>query len=89
MNEAWEKMFQALRTYHAEHGNCDVPSNTKGDYAALASWVRTQRERFKTGRLPKEQANRLSLLGFSWDPIGESWEQMFQELCEYYNTRPL
>ncbi len=84
MNEAWEEMFQQLCQFHRKHGHANVPDNTKGEYQGLSGWIRTQRERYKKGSLPKDQQSRLNELAFSWDPINEAWEQMFQQLCEFH-----
>ena len=74
--EFWEQRFQELAAYKEKHGDCLVRGNWKNKQ--LATWVVTQRT--KGDKLDDDKIKRLDELGFSWDPIGEFWEQRFQEL---------
>jgi hypothetical protein len=58
----WEEMFAALVEYKNEHGNCDVPVNTKG----LGGWVRWQRNARNNQKLSEDRVRRLNEIGFSW-----------------------
>ena len=90
----WETMFSRLRAYHAEHGNCRVPSKWPRDQQ-LASWVGTQRMRKSEGKLLAERIAKLDTLKFEWIPGrgGEKplsgktfWETMFHALQQYKQT---
>ena len=89
--ESWEEMYQNLLTYKEEHGNCNVPSLT----TKLGRWVSTQRQRKKgnlqgTEPLTDDQIMRLENIGFQWRQKPNSgfkwWDEMYEELEEYYNT---
>jgi len=53
----------------------------------LANWVVVQRAVKKTGKLDAALVQRLDDLGFVWDPIGESWDEMFRRLLAYKQER--
>lgn len=86
--EAWDKMFAALKSFHAEHGHANVPqqfvSNRK-----LGWWVTTQRRNFRQGKLATQQIARLNELGFDWPPLGGKsydarWDAMLSELKAFH-----
>ena len=79
---AWEEMFGRLVAYRTTNGNCDVPAHYPAD-PQLASWCNTQRTRRKKGKLSPERIARLYALGFVWDPISNSWDEMFGRLVAY------
>jgi superfamily II DNA or RNA helicase len=70
--EAWDAKFAALKNFHAREGHCRVTANHEEDGLQLGAWV--ARQRFKRNELSPEQCERLNQLGFSWDPLVESWE---------------
>jgi hypothetical protein len=76
--ELWNRMYEHLKAYKSEHGNCDVPQKFKDK--KLGSWVNGQR----TKKLSPEQKAKLNALGFSW--IGEfaekKWHQRVEEFLE-------
>ncbi|MDO8805241.1 MAG: helicase associated domain-containing protein, partial [Elusimicrobiota bacterium] len=82
---AWEENFQALEQYKTKHGDCNVPI-TWSENLVLAQWVLYQRSRRIKGQISKEQVNRLTTLGFEWDPIASAWEESFHAL-EKYRTK--
>lgn len=93
----WEAMFTRLRSYHAEHCNCLVPSKWPQD-KQLASWVGTQRMRKSEGKLSAERISKLDALTFEWRPGsggrngsgGEvdpgPWEKMFAQLEAFHEA---
>jgi Helicase associated domain len=93
----WENMFEKLKDYKQQHGNCLVPNRYEKD-RSLGSWVSTQRRYYKfkcppkcskDRRNPQWNENRIAMLrdiGFEWvasDPRHTPWETRFRELCEY------
>jgi hypothetical protein len=65
--EAWEAGLRSLLSYLAEHGSARVPVKCHHDGFPLGSWANTQRKRYRTDRLPKEDADRLdALTGTGW-----------------------
>ena len=45
---SWEKKYEELKGFRAEHGHCEVPTGYKG--GKLRRWVSTQRRKKKTGK---------------------------------------
>jgi superfamily II DNA or RNA helicase len=79
---AWEEMFSALSAYRQIHGHCNVPTNSKDD-PKLGQWCSNQRVNYKDGNLAIERVQRLTLLGFVWDPLALAWEEMLSALADY------
>ena len=80
----WEKTYQRLRGYHAEHGHTRV-SNREDQQ--LAKWVSGQRQKHRLGELRPERREKLESLGFDFSPQRESrvpWEERFGELQAYH-----
>jgi hypothetical protein len=81
-NQRWETMFEKLKEYNADHGDCRVPQGWKSD-PSLADWVTAQRMANNRKQLSNERVERLNRLGFDWDPIATRWEEMFQQLLKF------
>jgi len=70
---AWYERLEALKKYHAKHGNCMVPTNYEED-RPLAVWVKCQRRQlklFRKGRrstMTEDRFQELEKLGFEWNP---------------------
>jgi hypothetical protein len=66
----WEKKFDELRTFHLAHGHFNVPEGLYRFRGSLnlSGWILRQRRNRKLGRLPPEQEQRLTALGFPWEP---------------------
>ena len=81
----WERGFQDLQAYKAEHGNVLVPlkhQTTSG--LNLVQWVMNQRSAKRRSTLSQERVDRLDQLGFVWDVVVRTpWDQGFQELQAY------
>ena len=76
----WEAMFSELLAYKLNHGHVDVPTNPADK---LWVWVRSQRQDGNSGVLPESRFQRLSEIGFIWDPRASKWDEMFNELLAY------
>eukprot|EP00438_Fugacium_kawagutii_P017890 Skav201907 [mRNA] locus=scaffold3992:66369:67490:+ [translate_table: standard] len=82
--ERWEKAYEELQKYKAEHGDVLVPySYLTASGFNLGRWVDTQRRKKKNGKLTQGQLDRLDELGFVWDPYREQWENGYEELQKY------
>ena len=66
--EEFEKMVGELKAYKEEHGDVDVAQRS----GRLGSFVHYMRFYVKGGKLAKEQIDRLTELGFSWNVVNES-----------------
>lgn len=88
-NDRWVTMFQELQTYHSTHGDCLVPQKFHSN-PKLGSWVDRQRQLYKLrleeGQSPlnDERIAALNSLNFSWMPIHDEWQIMFDALKKYY-----
>ncbi len=78
----WKSMYKSLVSYKEKHGNCNVPQFYSEDQQ-LGTWVNTQRQYKKKGKLQSDKINKLNSLGFSWDPKEDYWNQMYQQLVVY------
>ncbi len=79
---AWEESFHTLEQYKAAHGDCNVP-NRWSKNPSLGHWVSMQRQLSRKGQLSKMYADRLTALGFDWDPFTSAWEESFRVLTQY------
>ena len=85
--DQWEEGLEQLALYAKRSGSARVPVGyVTAEAFNLGSWVATQRQAARKRRLSQSQVARLeSLPGWSWDPIGEQWEEGFKQL-ELYAT---
>ena len=58
----WMEMFEELKRYKEENGDCRVPALTP----KLGGWVHTQRKKHKKGELDDDQIRCLDSIGFMW-----------------------
>ena len=87
---AWNDLHRLLVEYEAEHGNCLVPTVYPKNQA-LGTWVANQRAQYRLRRegkhsfLTEERIKKLEDLGFEWSPLGNSWDDRYDELDVYKN----
>lgn len=81
----WEEMFAALVNFKEANGHCNVPI-FQPDNRALGQWVNRHRNNRKRGEISEERLRRMNAIGFVWDALESSWEEMFAELLEYKAT---
>jgi len=81
-SEQWEEVFARLVKFKERVGHCRVPEKWKED-PRLGTWVTTQRAVRTRDRLSLDRIQRLDALGFEWDPISASWEEMFDRLVKF------
>ncbi|MEO5571944.1 MAG: Helicase associated domain protein [Bacteroidia bacterium] len=77
-DERFDAMYDALVLYKEKSGSCHVPQGK--EYSVLANWVGNVRQRYKNGILDAEKINRLEAIGFTWDYLSKSWEDMYEKL---------
>ncbi|MBE2179952.1 MAG: Helicase associated domain protein [Chthoniobacterales bacterium] len=80
----WEEMFRQLVEFKKEHGHTNVPQRS-GKYAALGTWVRSQRAAKRYNRpIIAKRSKRLDEIGFSWRLVERNaWDRMFDRLVEF------
>jgi hypothetical protein len=82
IDDCWEEMFLKLKQYKKRHGNCNAPE-TKENRRSLGSWCQRQRSCKRKGIIEKEKENRLTVLGFDWNPSITQFDTMFDKLKQY------
>ncbi|WCK57351.1 Helicase associated domain protein (plasmid) [Aneurinibacillus sp. Ricciae_BoGa-3] len=80
LDDAWSKMFEALKNYKQQHGHCMVPRSTKD---SLGSWAYTQRKNYRNNKLDTDKINALNEIGFVWDLDAHVWNEMLNQLKKY------
>ena len=80
--DEWEEKFAALSSFQKKEGHCRVDRRFIIRGMKLGVWIRNLR--LKKACLTPEQIRRLNSLGFSWDPLGEQWEQAYAELLRFH-----
>ncbi|MEI6491304.1 MAG: helicase associated domain-containing protein, partial [Verrucomicrobiota bacterium] len=84
VEQRWKLMFDRLRAYKTQYGNCLVPQTWKED-RGLAKWVSCQRAAYSRDRLTPERVRLLDEIGFDWEPVASRWEEMFLQLVKFKN----
>ena len=82
----WNEMFEALKEYKNNHGDCNVPHDWVENNLKLGVWVYKRRQHYKNGKLSNDRFKCLDDIGFVWDPIEFVWEKRFAALKEYKNN---
>jgi len=84
LESSWDINFGKLQQFKEEYGHCRV-LKIKGEnpHKQLATWVQTQRIRYKQGSLSNEHFHKLESLNFLWDPVTDFWEENFEELKKF------
>ena len=82
MIKQWNEMFEKLKAYKREHGDCLVPQLYDKD-KALGVWVMTQRTKMKANILAAERKAKLDSIGFVWESDEQKWNGMFEKLNAY------
>ena len=78
LNDRWEEAFTNLLKFYERKGHCRVPKNHIEQGFALGGWVGKQRS--KKSLLTPDRRQRLSSIGFTWDPHADAWEEGFSSL---------
>jgi hypothetical protein len=90
-NARWHAMFERLKEYKEEYGDCLVPQRYEDD-PQLGKWVSTQRSISSLDdKAKKERDDKLNSIGFVWSvrEAGRSskrdkmWNKKFQRLKKY------
>lgn len=84
IDESWSENFEKLQSFIAENGHAR-PNSGDAKSLGIATWVAHQREFYKTGSLSAERVKALeeSHSSWSWNPIEDDWEFMFNLLKEF------
>jgi superfamily II DNA or RNA helicase len=84
----WEEGFGRLLDYINRRGDARIAKSYSVDGYQLGDWVARQRSEHFKGVLDPDREQRLtSLVGWTWDPRGDQWEEGFRRLLDYINRR--
>ena len=65
---SWEEMYSLAAEYYKTNGNLAIPRSYKAPNGAnLGTWLSTQRQKYRQGKLEKEKALALENIGVVWD----------------------
>jgi superfamily II DNA or RNA helicase len=78
----WDEVYLHLTQFKAQEGHCDVPASYPED-PSLSTWVDSQRQNERSGKLSNERRRKLEELGFRWDPRAASWQDMYRQLAVF------
>jgi Predicted helicase len=68
----WEEAFALLVRYAEREGHARIPQSHREDVLKLGTWVATQRNAYRAGKLDADRKRRLEgLPGWSWGPTGQ------------------
>ena len=83
-------MFDVLRKYKEDHGDCNVPSKWVENYLQLGQWVNTQRTNYRKDKLRDDRIKHLENIGFKWHAdrsfLNEANEKRWIEKLETLKT---
>ena len=68
-----------LVEYIKTSGSALVPSS----HPHLGTWIDTQRQTMKKGKLSEDRIHALNSIGFVWDKLEYEWQERYKELVEY------
>ncbi|MDB8542794.1 Helicase associated domain protein, partial [Turicibacter sanguinis] len=79
----WNQMYEELSDFFGINGHSNVPKRYT-ENQALGKWVGKQRQDYKKGALSQHQLKLLNELNFDWNPFESQWNQMYQQLREFF-----
>ena len=88
----WNEMFERLKAYRLDNGNCHVPQHYEDD-PSLGIWVACQRVAFNKGRLSEHRLVKLRSIQFNWGKTLSSgrdesardvlWMEYYKQLARF------
>mmetsp|Transcript_35157 Transcript_35157/g.64498 ORF Transcript_35157/g.64498 Transcript_35157/m.64498 type:complete len:385 (-) Transcript_35157:9-1163(-) len=83
----WQSMYERLRIWSKEQGHCNPRRNWKSkidaEEKALGIWSGKHRLEERKGQLNPFKKSALERLGFSFDTVQQSWENLMHNLKEF------
>ena len=79
----WANYFELAKKYYEEHGDLNVNAHYEINGVKLGTWISSQRESFKKGRLSDEQINKLNEIGMSWQRFSGKWDNAYEYAKAY------
>lgn len=90
----WTRMYDLAKEYYEKNGNLLIPHlyevNYDGETYKLGSWLHSQRNFYKKGKLPLDRTLLLEDIGMKWSDVkrgalDRKWLIMYKETLKYYN----
>ena len=79
----WDFMFGQLLRFVEQNGHARPPARKVGR-SWFEQWVGDQRSNYNSGRLSPDRVLKLeSLLGWTWDPLGDSWNKFYELTIQF------
>jgi Helicase associated domain/Helicase conserved C-terminal domain len=86
--DMWEDGYAVLCRYVEEHRVARVPYECVYDGYKLGKWITAQRRMRTVGKLSRERQQRLSSLpGWTWDIVGDQWEEGYDHLVQFVDAQ--
>ena len=82
----WANYYELAKKYYDEHGDLNVNAHYEINGVKLGTWISSQRESFKKGRLSDEQINKLNEIGMFWQRFSGKWDNAYEYAKVYANT---
>ena len=76
-------MYFLLTEYKKEHGNTAIPKRESYKSQSLGRWVQRQRNDYKNGSLRQYRFDRLTEIGFVFDPHDTEWNRRLDQYKRY------
>jgi hypothetical protein len=88
--DLWDSKYKLLLQFMDEFKR--FPTGQERGYELLSHWCLNQRQNYRKGEMIQERLQKLEDIGFVWNLLEETWEQMYQALQEFikvYGRFPL
>jgi hypothetical protein len=82
--ESWLVFWYHMKKFYEDNKHCRVPNAFKcneDDYALGSRCTSIRHANQYMNDINKRR--RLEEIGFSWDPLGDTWEKFWKEICKY------
>ena len=84
-NNSWDALYEIAKKYYEKMGDLLVPIHyVSEEKVKLGSWISLQRRYYKNGKLSKEKAEMLNMIGMVWEPYDVQWNQYYDVAIKYY-----
>ena len=81
--ESWLNFWCHLQKFYEDNKHCKVPATfkCKDGYALGSHCVSIRHANQYMNDINKRR--QLEMIGFTWDPLGDTWEKFYKEICIY------
>ncbi len=82
----WFKNYNTVKIFFEKNGNLNIPNNYKTENGILLKkWISNQKAYCKSGRLSKEKAEMLQLIGVNFEKQNDTvWYENYKFAVDYY-----